>query len=331
MTDDGSLDASRSRDVRRRRRARSRADAEAAAVEVSLRRARLVRCSRRSAGCPGIASPAPSSALLDRHAPAIVARDLCPTPSTDAADRRARVRQRREDRDPRRSAAGVGPPRPRAPDRHLAAGAGAVRAHARPPAPHLRRRPPRDLRGRPAAGGGARATRDNPDARAAARIQHRQLRHAGRARIPARDPRRARARRRAAARRRPGEAGGASCSSPTTIRSASPRRSTATCSSASTASSAARSISTPSRTSRSGTRRTSRVEMHLESRAAQRVTIAGGRVASTSRRASASGPRARTSTSRRRSTRWGWRRDSSTTEQWIDDDARFALTLLTAG
>ena len=51
----------------------------------------------------------------------------------------------------------------------------------------------------------------------------------------------------------------------------------------------------------------SRIEMHLESRArSARDDRAGGPVGGVRARASASGPRARTSTSRRRSTRWDW-------------------------
>ena len=71
------------------------------------------------------------------------------------------------------------------------------------------------------------------------RLEHRQLRSARRASVPRAHPARAGAGRRAADRRRPGEAGARSARSPTTTRSASPRRSTATCSCGSIASSAA--------------------------------------------------------------------------------------------
>ena len=75
-----------------------------------------------------------------------------------------------------------------------------------------------------------------------------------------------------------------------------------------------------------------RVEMHLESLADQRVTIARRRgCRCRSRAASASGRRARTSTSRHRSTRWarqrGIRDDASSGST---TQARFALTLFTA-
>ena len=95
------------------------------------------------------------------------------------------------------------------------------------------RRPTR--RARAAAGADERTA---AHAGAVPRLEHRQLRLAPRRAILLRDAARA-APATPAARRRSGEARGASCCSPTTIRSASPRRSTRTCSSASTASSAA--------------------------------------------------------------------------------------------
>ena len=220
------------------------------------------RCSKRSASCRGTASRAPSSACSSTHGRAILAQASADAVSTH---RRARARQRR------RSCATL-----------IEAGRAARTPTTGPPASTSRRpRAPSDrcVRQRPRPGGQALAPLDDRRVRhqatyesglargrrragdagrtlvAVSRLEHRQLRSAGRRRISADDPR---------ARSRRGdslllgadlvEAGSASCCSPTTIRSASRRRSTATCWCASTASSAATSTSTPSVIARCGTR-----------------------------------------------------------------------------
>ena len=74
-----------------------------------------------------------------------------------------------------------------------------------------------------------------------------------------------------------------------------------------------------------------RVEMHLVSLAdADRADPARGRRRRPSRAASRSGPRAPTSTTPTRSCAWAPRRASACTQQWIEPDARFALTLFKA-
>ena len=258
------------RRVRRRRRARSRARAKAAAVQVPLRRARV-------------------EPVRGHLPPAVVPHH----PSGDAAARAARPGRRGGTRSrPRARSSSLAAAAARSsccwPRRSQRRGASArvhlidissqaleqTRAAAEPPASRLGRRAPVDLRGRAAHGtSSARADGStmlvlllgsnigNFDQPAAARV-------------PRSHPRRARARRSAAARRRPRQAGSAICCSPTTIRSASPPRSTRTCWSASTASSAETSTSTAFAHRRGvESRRSSRVEMHLVSRADQDVRI----------------------------------------------------------
>ena len=153
-------------------RARPAQHAEAAAV-ASISTTRSARaCSTRSAGCRGIASRAPRARCSRRHADAIVAQHR----PGRRHDRRARLRQRREARAARRGAAGARRVGARAPDRHLAAGARADRAAAdavRTCRSSGISRPTRRAFAQAHRG----STRRRPDAGAAARIQHRQLRH----------------------------------------------------------------------------------------------------------------------------------------------------------
>ena len=172
--------------------------------------------SRRSAGCRGIASRARSTGCSWRHAADIVA-DLgeadrstivelgCGSGEKLAVLAEALQRRRRL--------------RARAPHRHLVAGARADRAAADAAAARLGRRPPVDLRSRPAARRG-RACRRRPDARAAARLEHRQLRRAGRPRVPAPDPAACSSPATCSCSEPISSSRSASCSSPTTIRSA---------------------------------------------------------------------------------------------------------------
>ena len=105
-------------------------------------------------------------------------------------------------------------------------------------------------------------------------------------------------RRRAAPRRRSREAGARAARWPTTIRSASPRRSTGTCSCASTASSAATSTSTQfAHRARLERRRVARRDAPGQPRRASACACPAPRSTSRWRRARRSGPRAPTSTS----------------------------------
>ena len=209
--------------------------------------------------------------LLRRHARDVAA--VCATQGARSIARRAGLRQWREARAARRGDAARTSRRRRAPDRHLVAGArrrptargsrfgqiivSAIRAPTkqglRVGAPVR----PAPIRARWCCFLGSNIGNFDPPAADAL---------LGAIREPL-APRRA-----APARRRSRQAARRTCCSPTTIRSASPRRSTGTCSSASTASSAPTSISRRSRTVRSGTPREQRVEMHLVSRATSRST-----------------------------------------------------------
>ena len=215
-------------------------DAEAAAVEVSLRRARL----------EPVRGDLPAAVVPDhaRREPAAV--DATPTRSSAALSRRRAARSSSSDAAAARSWC--------CSPRRCRRAAASARVHlidiSSQALEQTEQRLGRlqhfsvvghqsHLRGRAAPRGRA-ATGQRSDARPAARIEHRQFRYAGGRR---RSSQRIRARagpgRPAAARRRSREERSATCCSPTTIRSASPRRSTATCSSASTASSVATSIS----------------------------------------------------------------------------------------
>ena len=147
--------------------------AEAAAVEVPLRRARLepVRCDLPAAVVSHHASRERGCSRACRM------RSSRSIGRADGDDRRAGLRQRREAGAARRGAAGARRVGARAPDRHLAAGDRTHRTAADAAAP-FGRGASVDLRGGPAPGGRG-ASRRRPDAGAAARIQHRQLRYAG--------------------------------------------------------------------------------------------------------------------------------------------------------
>ena len=174
-------------------------------------------CSRRSAGCRGTASRARSarcSTRTRRRSSTALGED------EPRHDRRARMRQRREARrsSPRRCRR----PAARARVHLIDISSQALEQSERTlgaPAALLGRRPPRHLRGR-AAPRRRGARRRRSDARPAARLEHRQLRSAGGARVPARA---------SALRSRPAtrccsapisSSRSATCSSPTTIRSA---------------------------------------------------------------------------------------------------------------
>ena len=143
------------------------------------------------------------------------ARDPRAAPPADQR-RGARVRQRREARDPRRRM-----PPSRIPLIQLVDISAAALDMARYRLQAIGYRDllahQRHLRGRAGAGGGQQAAGGRA-ARAVSRVEHRQLRSARRARAAAPDPRARCGRRRAAARQRPREAGAASCCSPTTTR-----------------------------------------------------------------------------------------------------------------
>ena len=244
-------------------------------------------------------------------------------------DRRAGLRQRREARAARRSAAGARRIGARPPDRHLLAGARADRAAARKAAALLGGRPPIHVRGRPAACGCAAAGRRS-DARAAARIEHRKLRHAGRRGVPRADP------------RAPWRPAICSCSAPISSRAKptlllaydDPLGVTAAFNrnllvrinrelggDFDLAAFAHRAVWNPEQ---------QRIEMHLVSVSDRSYAFRPPTRLSRSRRTSGSGPRAPTNTRPTRLSTWGPRRALPCRDQWIDDDAGFALTLFTA-
>ena len=153
---------------------------------------------------------------------------------------------------------------------------------------------------------------------------------AGCAGLPAAYPQRAGPRRPAAARRRSRQEPKRICCWPTTIRSGSPRRSTRTCWSASTRSWAGTSISTPSSIAPSWNRELQRIEMHLVSCIGQEVTIP---LADTTVHFH-NGEYIWTESSYKYTpeqiTAMGAAVQLATRDQWIDDDARFALTMFVA-
>ena len=241
---------SRARAVCERRRVLPHADAAAAAVAVSLRRARLgaVRGHLRAAVVPITRAemrPARASRPRDlraRRTRSSTLVELGPGSGEKLATllEAGRGPRRRLDRPSRRRLAGGARPR----------GARARRARRRRASCAHQATYEAGLAEAVAEPRGAGRHAD-----AVPRIEHRQLRSARRRRVPAQHSRGARRRRRAAHRHRSRQAGSATCCWPTTIRSASPRPSTAICSCASTASSAATSTSTRSTIARCGTRR----------------------------------------------------------------------------
>ena len=177
-------------------------DAEAAAVEVSVRRARLepVRrdlpaalVSHHPRGEPAVEA----SRRRHRGGPGPADTSMIVELGCGSGEKLVMLAE---------ALAGRGPLRARAPHRHFVAGARADRAAADPAPALLGRRPSIDVRSRAApCRGGARRRR--PDARAPPRLEHRQLRRAGRARLPPPHPAGARARRPAPARRGSRQAG----------------------------------------------------------------------------------------------------------------------------
>ncbi len=247
-------------------------------------------------------------------------------------DRRARMRQRREADAAGGSARAARRERARPPDRHLVAGARADRAAAAPVAARVGRRPLVDVRGRAAHGGAPRVDGStmlvlllgsnigNFDPPAAARFLERiraALCDPGDLLLLGADL--VKPERRSAARlRRPARRDGGVQQEP-----AGPDQPRA---------GRARSISRRSIIAPCGTAETRRIEMHLVSRARQtRRSVAAADIGRPpSRATSRSGPRARTSTSRTASSRWAADAAFATRDQWIDAEAQFALTLMTA-
>ena len=141
--------------------------------------------------------------------------------------RRARLRQRREARDARREPPQPAQARPRPPDRHLARRPRALRAHPRRPRARVGGRPPGDVRGGTAPRGGA-APGARHDARDLPGLEHRQLRSTRRRGVSGRHPAAAYGRATRCCSARTSSSRRASCSSRTTIPSASRRPSTRT-------------------------------------------------------------------------------------------------------
>ena len=239
------------------------------------------------------------------------------------------MRQRREAGAARRGARAPRRQRARAPHRRVVAGARAHRAAADRASARLGRRTPVDLRGGPAPRRrGARRRR--ADARPLPRVEHRQFRRAGRRRFPAAHPR-ARSRPATSCSSAPTSSSpSAICCSPTTIRSASRRRSTRTSSCASTASSAATSTSPRSIIARSGTP-SDQPDRDAPGQPRRPVGADRGRGCHVP---FAAGEHIWTESSykydARRHREIGRETGFATREQWIDAQARFALTLLGA-